>query len=70
MEANSRASSCSLHVTQVLCMHGTCRWTIDALAIKFRIRKQRVMAILALKVTCCTLTTTLSSGSRNSAGFT
>lgn len=26
------------------------RWTIDALAEKFRIRKQRVLAILALKV--------------------
>lgn len=26
------------------------RWTIDALARKFRVRKQRVLAILALKV--------------------
>lgn len=28
----------------------SCSWTIDALARKFRVRKQRVMAILALKV--------------------
>lgn len=35
------------------CMHAlgwARRWTVDALAQKFRIRKQRVLAILALKV--------------------
>ena len=28
----------------------TCRWTVASLADKFRIRRQRVLAILALKV--------------------
>jgi hypothetical protein len=34
---------------QLLCLSACSRWTIPALAEKFRVRRQRVMAILALK---------------------
>lgn len=46
---DGRLSEYSKNLMYLLRAKDPVRWTIDALAIKFRIRKQRVMAILALK---------------------
>eukprot|EP00798_Chlamydomonas_sp_ICE-L_P000059 gene59-12878_t len=46
---NSRLSDASKNLMYILRAKDPNRWSIDALASKFRIRKQRVLAILALK---------------------